>query len=100
MNHREYIAARQADDAAFREARAALRPNYEFRRALIGARLGAGMTQKELAALLGTTQSAVARLEAGQSMPTVETFCKLADVLGVRFEIAAEGLTVHSAPSR
>jgi hypothetical protein len=67
-----------------------------FRRALIAARLAAGLTQAELAARVGTTQSAVARLESGTVTPTVETLCRLADVLGLRFEIGPGlGITAH-----
>lgn len=94
MNHREYIAEREAREPAFKEAREALRPQYEFRRALIAARLRSGLTQVQIAERLGTTQSAVARLESGQTTPTVDTLCKLASVLGIRFEITASGLHV------
>lgn len=37
------------------------------------ARLDAGLTQAELAERMGTTQSAVARLEANDSNPSIET---------------------------
>lgn len=94
MNHREYIVEREAREPAFREAREALRRQYEFRRALIAARLRVGLTQAQLAARLGTTQSAVARLETGQGIPTVETLCKLASALDIHFTITPEGLTI------
>lgn len=98
MNHQEYVSEREARDSEFRSVRAALRPNYEFRRALIGARLAAGLTQADLAARLGTTQSAIARMESGSMLPSVETLCRLATVLGVRFEIAPHaGLAIHGA---
>ena len=101
MNLPEYIAEREAREPAFRAARDALRPEYEFRRSLIAARLAAGLTQAELAARLGTTQSAVARLESGTIMPTVETLCRLADVLGIQFEITPRvGLIAHAPAHR
>jgi transcriptional regulator with XRE-family HTH domain len=97
MKLREYVAEREAREPAFRAARAALRPQYEFRRALIAARLAAGLTQAELAIQLGTTQSAIARLESGSIIPTVETLCRLADVLGMQFEIAPQaGFVTHT----
>jgi transcriptional regulator with XRE-family HTH domain len=97
MNLQEYIAKREAQEPAFRAAREALRPQYEFRRALIAARLAAGLTQAELAQMLGTTQSAIARLESGTITPTVDTLCRLADVLGMQFEIAPQaGLVAHT----
>lgn len=42
-----------------------------------------GMSQAELALEMGTTQSAVARLEGGGTSPTIPTLTKLADALGV-----------------
>lgn len=97
MNLQDYVREREAKEPEFRAAREALRPQYEFRRALIRARLAAGLTQAELAARLATTQSAVARLESGTVTPTVETLCRLADVLGIRFEITpSDGLVTHS----
>jgi transcriptional regulator with XRE-family HTH domain len=96
INHDQYVAEREESDPAFREARDKLRPMFEYRRALIGARLAAGLSQKELAARLGTTQSAIARLESGTRLPSVETLYKLAQVLGLDFTIApSEPLAVH-----
>ena len=96
MNHRAHVAEREARDSESL-ARDGLRPREAFRRALVAARLAAGLTQAELAARVGTTQSAVARLESGTITPTVETLCRLADVLGLRFEIAPQGgLTAHA----
>jgi ribosome-binding protein aMBF1 (putative translation factor) len=96
MKHGDYVSGRGQRDSDFRAAREILRPQHEFRRALIGARLAAGLTQAELAARLNTTQSAVARLESGETLPRVETLCRLAAVLRVRFEISPEaGLSVR-----
>jgi predicted nucleotidyltransferase len=50
-----------------------------------------------LAARIGTTQSAIARLESGTITPTVDTLKNLADVVGLRFEIAPNsGLTARA----
>jgi len=87
MSYREHIAEMEANDPAFRRAREELRPQYEFRRALIGSRLAAGLTQRQLAEKMGTTQSAIARLESGMQTPTLDTLCRLAAVLNVDFTI-------------
>ncbi len=55
MRHRDYIADREERDTAFRKAREELRPQLEFRKALIGARLRSGFTQKDLADRLKQT---------------------------------------------
>jgi transcriptional regulator with XRE-family HTH domain len=96
INHDQYVAEREIRDPAFREARERLRPMYEYRRAIIAARLAAGLSQKELAVKMGTTQSAVARLESGSRLPSVETLYKLAQALIISFTIApTEPLAVH-----
>lgn len=87
MNVKHYFDRRAARDPEFRAAREALRPEYEFRRALIRARLEAGLTQAELAARIGTTQSAVARLESGGAKPSFDMLGRLAAALHVGFEI-------------
>lgn len=96
MNHRDYVAEREARDPAFREASERLRPQFEFRKALIGARLAAGLTQKQLAERMATSQAAIARLESGTRLPSVETLYRLAVILGVDFTITPQApLTVR-----
>lgn len=98
MKHKDYMAEREARDPAFREAYERLRPQYEFRRALIGARLAAGLTQKQLAERMATTQSAISRLESGAQTPTLDTLYRLAQVLSVDFTISPEGPAIAVRP--
>lgn len=84
---KEFIQEQEATDPEFRAARERSRPQFEFQRALILARRAAGLTQQELAERVGTTQSAISRLEAGDSYPRVEMLFKLAKALNVTFEI-------------
>jgi transcriptional regulator with XRE-family HTH domain len=51
------------------------------------ARRNAGLTQRELASRLGTTQSALARLERPDSNPTVETLEEALLATGHRLEL-------------
>src|SRR5688572_27610558 len=44
-------------------------------------RVARGLSQKELAELCGTTQSAIARLERGERPPRIDTLLRLADAL-------------------
>lgn len=87
MRHRDYVADREARDPEFRAAREAYRPHFEFRYALIAARLRADLTQAELATLVGTKQPAIARLENGTANPSFLMLQRLADALSVSFEI-------------
>jgi len=58
-----------------------------FPRVVAAARRAAGLTQAGLAVRLGTTQSAVARLEHGEVTPSIATLSRLANALGVQFEV-------------
>jgi transcriptional regulator with XRE-family HTH domain len=50
-------------------------------------RVGAGMTQHQLAAALGTSQTAVAAWESGAEVPRVDVLERLAQVCGKRLHI-------------
>ena len=54
----------------------------DFRDLAYRLRTEAGLTQAELAARMGTTQSAIARMEGGGTRPTLETLEKLAGAVG------------------
>ncbi len=64
----------------------------EFARAnmVIGARAHAGLSQAELAERMGTSQSAIARLESGRIKPSTRTLEKLAAATGMRLRIVLE----------
>ncbi|HKG26625.1 MAG TPA: helix-turn-helix transcriptional regulator [Thermomicrobiales bacterium] len=97
MNLEDYISERSARDPNFRTEMETLRPEYEFRRALIAARLNVGLTQAELAARIGTKQPAIARLETGEARPSFAMLVRLAKALGVTFEITPTE-TVRARP--
>jgi transcriptional regulator with XRE-family HTH domain len=54
------------------------------------ARTSAGLTQAELARRAGTTQSAIARLEAGEVSPRWDTVLSLVSAAGARLEITLD----------
>jgi transcriptional regulator with XRE-family HTH domain len=54
----------------------------EFRELVYRLRTEAGLTQSELAERMGTTQSAIARMEGGGTRPSLETLEKLALAVG------------------
>ena len=54
-----------------------------------------GLTQRELADLVGTSQSAVAAIESGQSNPTLQTVIRMADELDVCVQIELVPRTVN-----
>ena len=51
----------------------ALAPEFEIAAELLRARLRAGLSQAELAERMGTSQSTIARLENGHTLPSTKT---------------------------
>lgn len=56
-------------------------------RQLKEARKGQGMTQEELAQLVGTKKSNISRLESGRYNPSLDFLVKVADGLGKKLQV-------------
>ena len=69
----------------------------EFRELVYRLRTEAGLTQAELAGRMGTTQSAIARMEGGGTRPTLETLEKLARAIGQELVV---GVGEHLSENR
>lgn len=69
----------------------------EFRELVHRLRAEAGLTQAELAERMGTTQSAIARVEGGGTRPTLETLEKLAGAVGQELVV---GVGEHLSENR
>jgi len=69
----------------------------EFRDLVYRLRTEAELTQAELAGRMGTTQSAIARMEGGGSRPTLETLEKLAGAVGQELVV---GVGEHLSENR
>ena len=78
---------RWMEDAEFREAYAQADEEYALVEALVRARTAANLTQAELARRIGTTQSAVARLEGGRVSPSFATLRRYAEATGTRLTV-------------
>lgn len=77
-------------DPEFRAEYERLAPYDELARIVIMRRAALGITQAELAARMGTTASAVSRIESGQHATNAQTLKKLADAFGIRAVIGFE----------
>jgi len=64
-----------------------LGPIYELVGAMTEARHEAGLSQSEVAARMGTTQSAVARLEAARHLPSLDLLTRYAAACGRKVEV-------------
>lgn len=74
----------------YQKAHAALAPEFALARAVIHARVTAGLTQEQLAQRMDTTQSVIARLESGRTRPSTQTLERLAAATGTRLHISFE----------
>lgn len=75
------------NDPEFREEWDALEPLYTLKRQLIEARMRENLSQAELAARCGMKQSAVARLENGNTIPTIPSLQRIAKGLGKKLTL-------------
>ena len=57
-----------------------------------------GLSQKELAELTGTTQSAIARLESGGSPPRIDTLLRIAEALDCELIVELRPRTKAKGP--
>jgi len=97
--------ARALSRADVREAYDALGAEFAFLDEVLKARAEAGLTQAQVAKRVGTTQSAIARLESGalKHSPSIATLQKYAQALGYRVEVKfvkEQGLTSASTRTR
>ena len=90
INSKELHARHMARDPAYREAYEALGPEFELVSALIEARMHAHHTQAEIASRMGTTESAISRLESGRVKPSTRTLERYARATGHRLSIRLE----------
>ncbi len=84
-----------AKDPEYRKAYDALEEEFALAAAIIEARGKAGLTQEEVAQRMHTTQSNIARMEAGRSTPSTRTLEKFAEAVGARLKISFEPISSH-----
>jgi ribosome-binding protein aMBF1 (putative translation factor) len=79
--------ARLLADPEVRAEYDALAPEFEISAELVKARQRAGLSQSELAVRMGTSQSTIARLESGQTLPSTKTLLRFAKATGCKIEV-------------
>jgi DNA-binding XRE family transcriptional regulator len=78
---------RLMDNPKFCEEYAKVDAEFALIEAMIMARREAKLTQAELAEKIGTTQSAIARLEAGRVSPSISTLRRYAEATGHQLQV-------------
>jgi len=79
-------------DPVYRREYEALEDEFALAKAVIAARSRAGLTQEELARRMKTSQSAIARLESGRTIPSARTLKRFADATASKLRISFEPL--------
>jgi len=90
INAKDVHAKDMAEDPAYREAYEALDSEFALVDSLIRARTRAHLSQAEVASRMGTTESAVSRLESGRVKPSTRTLERYARATGHRLKISLE----------
>lgn len=85
--------------AAYRAEQQRLAHFEELARLVIKHRAALGLSQEELAERMGTSHSAISRLESGRHKTSVETLQRVAAALGVRLVMGFES-GPRDAPKR
>jgi ribosome-binding protein aMBF1 (putative translation factor) len=84
------IRRRAARSAEYRAEKERLAPYEAIARMVIARRIRYDLTQEQLAERMGTSVSAISRLESGQHRPNVETLERLGRAFGERFVFGFE----------
>ncbi len=90
INAKDVHAKDMAEDPAYREAYEALDSEFALVDSLIRARTRAHLSQAEVASRMGTTESAVSRLESGRVKPSTRTLERYARATGHKLKISLE----------
>ena len=75
------------ENPAFRDEYDKVDAEFQLVEELVRARTKANLSQAELASRIGTTQSAIARLEGGGVSPSIATLRRYAEATGAKLEI-------------
>ncbi len=74
-------------EEGYAEAYEASRVEFELASRIIQARIASGLTQEQLADRMHTSQSAIARLESGNKLPSMKTLAKFAEATNSEIQI-------------
>ena len=86
-DHEEFI-ARASKRKGFTDAYETLELEYQLANQMLKARARAGLTQDAVADIMGTTKSAISRLEAaGKHAPSITTLKRYAEAVGCDLQV-------------
>lgn len=88
---------RRARSREYRVEEARVKAAEQIARLVIAYRLERNLTQKQLAERIGTSYSAISRIESGQHQPSLDTLRRLAAAFGATLVV---GFDFHDAAHR
>ena len=91
---------RWMNEPGFRAGYEALDGEFALASMLISARTAAKLSQLELAKKMGTSQSAIARLESGSAKPSLSTLERFAKATGTRVRVSLAPVAVRKKKPR
>lgn len=86
---------RAGRSSAYRAEQHRLAQFEDLARLVIKHRAALGLSQQELARRVGTSHSAISRLESGRHITSVQSLQRIAEALGVRLVIGFESGPAH-----
>lgn len=86
-----------AEDPEYKAAYESMEEEFALIEALMKARRRSRLSQAEIASRMGTTESAVSRLESGRVKPSTRTLERYAAATGHRLKISFEPLAKKKA---
>ncbi len=90
MSRPRDVSRKLSEEPAYRTAYDPVEEEYALAEAIAEARSRAGLTQAEVAERMHTTQSNIARMEAGRTTPSTRTLEKFAQAVGAKLKISFE----------
>jgi predicted transcriptional regulator len=81
MSDLQILTEELLQDPEFRKEYEALQPEMDITRAILDARIRAGMTQMELSEKSGISQADISRLEKGTRNPSISLLKRLAEAM-------------------
>jgi transcriptional regulator with XRE-family HTH domain len=94
------IKKRWMKEPGFKGGYDALEAEFAIASILIDARTKAKLSQQEVANKMGTSQSAIARLESGTAKPSLSTLERYAKATGMRVRLSLEPVVVRKKKGR
>lgn len=91
MNVKDEIDKRKKESETFAKAWNESREEYKLIGEMISLRKKEKITQSQLAAITGSKQQVISRIEKKESSPSLKIFCSMLNALGYELQIVKKG---------